>query len=187
MALVQVTVYKFKAGAECFVPCEDDGFLVWQHDPEGGFESLERHETYPTEVFDFVNFYDSRCLTDNYAVMLGPVIADEFCGESLDGVAWEVDQIGMRDTIWNGIPEDDFANSYYQEEVQYYINIAEKRVRALLTKRKQEEPGFWRLTFHTAWNYYETVDTYWNEVDGGCECVGIMDITHKFEVQVQGG
>ncbi len=182
MALVAVTVYKFKVGAECYVPSEDDGFLVWQHDPQDCFEEIEHNPPTMGSMFDFASWWDSRCLKDNYAVMFGNVIADEFCGEPIDGVAWDISEVGVRDSIWNGEDPEDYAEEWRNKEVQTYIDIAEQRVAALIKRRKEEEPGFWKLTFHTAWSYWETKDSFSGECDGGCEYVGVMDITHKFEV-----
>lgn len=180
MAIVEITVYKYKAGAECFIPHEDDGFLLWLRDPEETFVDLEKDVTAGsyTLISAFGQVDSKKCIADNYAVMVDRRFADRFCGQPLDGVDWEIGEVGANDVLFLGTDRDGYSDIERNGEIMSYVKEAEKLVTSLLERRKDTEPDFWMYTFYTVWTYWSSYDHYTGECDGGSEYVGVVDVGH---------
>lgn len=158
MAIIGVTVYKFTTGAECFVPDDSFGRIYWLENPDKTFVPLEDTE-------------EQKCIKDNYCLVFGEPTSEEFCGESLDGVAYALD--GDFDSEM-GLTQDLWTDEWAKEEAMWYIAVAEHLVKGLMNRRKESEPMSWAYKYYIALSYWSTRD-YFGDFDAGVERVGFFD------------
>jgi len=166
MALVKVTVEKLVPGEKIYARHDDDMYL---YDIDATTAPIQK-ETVSRGWYD--ELVNAVMTSANYFLEFD-VIVQEFNGEKLSGVAWDVDEIGLDDAL------------AISENKQFYVDLAIKGVEELCAKRKELVPDKWTYSFFTAWGFWnDTIDTeIGREYDCGCEYLGTVDL-EEFPLEV---